>query len=214
MNSDVSRQELARQALLFFRDTRMAMERLECSGIVPSLVMASESICGCRGKVVTTGMGKAGHAAQKIASTFSSLGIPSCYLHPAEASHGDIGIATRGDILLVFSTSGKTREVIETAELFRRLSAGGIDDDGGKVVSITSHPDSPIRSMSDVVVDIGIVREAGHLSLAPTTSIVVMLVVADAIATMCAWRRGLTKDEFGMRHHGGYLGRKCRGEEP
>jgi len=198
----------------FMSTTRLAIATLETAGIIPSVVAASDAVCECQGKVITTGMGKAGHAARKSSSTFSSLGSPSCYLHPAEASHGDSGIAEPGDLLLVFSTSGKTREVIETIDLFRRLTAGGIDDAPSKVVAITSHPESPVRDMSDVVIDIGIVREAGHLSLAPTTSVVVMLVVADMVASLCAYRRGLTVEQFGLRHHGGYLGRKCRGEEP
>jgi arabinose-5-phosphate isomerase len=111
------------------------------------------------------------------------------------------------DVLMVFSTSGKTREVIETVELARKLGVC-------KVIAVTSHPDSPIRALSDVIIDIGVIKEAGYLSLAPTTSIVAMLIAADAVATGCAKAKGLSKDDFGLRHHGGYLGRKCRGEVP
>lgn len=191
----------------FFSDTMANLSSLPFDGMAPAVVAAINAICMCDGKVVMTGLGKAGHAAEKAASSFSSLGMPSCYLHPAQSSHGDVGVVEPKDILVAFSTSGKTREVIETIELARQLGVS-------KVVSITSHPESPIRSMSDIVIDMGIVNEAGYLSLAPTTSIVAMLIVADAVATGCAKAKRLTRTEFGLRHHGGYLGRKCRGEEP
>jgi arabinose-5-phosphate isomerase len=167
---------------------------------------AVDVICSCKGKIITTGMGKAGYAAEKAASSFSSLGMAACYLHPAQASHGDSGIIQNGDVMLALSNSGKTREVIETIQLARNL---GID----KVISITSHEASPVRDLSDVIISMGPIQEAGHLALAPTTSIIMMLIVSDMIATISAQRRGLTIQEFGLRHHGGYLGQKCRGEE-
>jgi arabinose-5-phosphate isomerase len=191
----------------FYRVTRHHLRNLPMYSIIPASVEAITTICRCKGKLITTGLGKAGHAAQKVASSFSSLGVPSCYLHPAQASHGDVGVVSKGDILLVFSTSGKTREVIETVELARKLNVS-------KVISITSHPESPLMHMSDLVISIGLVPEAGHLGLAPTTSILAMLMAADAIATGCALVKGLTREGYGLRHHGGYLGAKCRGEEP
>jgi len=157
-------------------------------------------------KIVTTGLGKAGHAARKAASSFCSLGFQSCYLSPSEASHGDVGIIAPGDCLLVFSTSGKTREVLETIDLAQKL---GIH----KVIVITSHIDSPIRKAADVILDMGDIVEAGYLGLAPTTSILVMLIIADMLALVCAEMSEITVEKFGLRHHGGYLGRKCRGEE-
>lgn len=202
---EANRIELYRQALLFMAETRLAIERLETSGIIPSIIEASDAVCACKGKLITTGLGKAGYIAEKSSSSFSSLGIPSCYLHPAQASHGDIGVVQEGDAMLVFSTSGKTREVIETINLARKLNVW-------KVISVTSHPESPVRSLSDIVIDIGIIREAGYLSLAPTTSSTIMLVVADMLATLCAWRSGITMESFGLRHHSGYLGSLARGE--
>jgi len=163
-------------------------------------------ICECKGKIITTGMGKAGYAAEKAASSFSSLGMAACYLHPAQASHGDSGIIQAGDVMIALSNSGKTREVIETIQLARNLNIG-------KIISITSHDISPVRELSDVVVGLGPIQEAGYLSMAPTTSIIMMLIVTDMIATISAKHRGLTIQEFGLRHHGGYLGKKCRGEE-
>jgi len=173
---------------------------------VPSnLADAVSAILHCQGTVITTGMGKAGHAARKCSSSLCSLSFKSSYVHPGDAAHGDIGIAGPSDVMLAFSTSGKTREVLETIDFARNLGVG-------RVVSITSHPDSPIREMSDVVVDMGEVVEAGHLSLAPTTSILVMLLFADMIALVAAEIKGVTREQYGVRHHGGYLGQKCRGE--
>jgi len=204
---DGDNQEMTKQAMDFVAATRCALEHFENFGSIPSIIAAANSLSNCSGKVITSGMGKNGHIAAKSASTLSSLGISSCYLHPAEASHGDVGIVQPNDVLLVFSTSGKTREVIETIDLVKKL---GIS----KVVSITSHPNSPVRDSSDLVVDIGIIKEAGFLSLAPTTSLVIRLVVSDIIATLCAWKRRFKIEEYALRHHSGYLGRKSRGEEP
>lgn len=198
-------EDVYKQFNSFIETTKISIENLLTMGIVPSIVMAVDSICLCQSKVVTTGLGKAGHAAEKSASSFSSFGIPACYLHPASASHGDVGIIQKGDVLLAFSTSGKTREVIETVQLSRKIGVG-------KVISITSHSDSPIRNISDIVIDMGIIKEAGYLSLAPTTSIIVMLIVSDIIATICAKKKNVTNEFFGLRHHSGYLGAVARGD--
>ena len=154
---------------------------------------------------ITTGMGKAGHIAQKASSSFSSLGIPSFYIHPGESSHGDIGVVRPGDTLIVFSTSGKTREVVETVDFTRKLNVG-------KIIAITSHPDSIIREKSDITIDMGEIRESGYLNIAPTTSIVVMLAIADMIAVNVAQMNGFTMKDFYIRHHGGYLGEKSKKE--
>lgn len=171
----------------------------------PGVAKAAELLANSKDRIVTTGMGKAGHIAEKVSSTLSSLGMPSCYVHPGEAAHGDLGMVKKGDVLFAFSTSGKTREVIETIE---RAKALGVL----KMIAITSHPDAPIRKMVDVVVDIGFFEEAGYLNIAPTTSTTMMLIYADMIATMAAHIRGFTIEDFGLRHHGGYLGQKVRGE--
>ena len=153
--------------------------------------------------VVTTGMGKAGHIAQKAASSFSSLGTPSFYIHPGEASHGDVGVIRPRDILLVFPTSGKTREVVETVNFARKLNVS-------KVISVTSHLDSIIRRQSDITIDMGIIRESGYLGIAPTTSIVVMLVIADMLAVNVAEINKFGMKDFYIRHHGGYLGKQAK----
>ena len=162
-----------------------------------------EVISYCKGKIVTTGMGKAGIAMRKFSSTLCSLGFPSCYLHPGEASHGDLGLLDSDDVLFVASTSGKTREVLETINLARKMAVQVI-------VGITSHTDSPIRDKANIVLNMGIIKEAGHLGLAPTSSILVMLALTDALALVAAKEAGLTKKQYGVCHHSGYLGQVAR----
>lgn len=180
----------------------VAMDSISISPDLPKIV---QEILDCKGIIVTTGMGKAGHAMRKFSSTLCSLSFPSSYLHPGEASHGDLGIISGEDILFVSSTSGKTREVLETIDSARAM---GIK----KVIGITSHIDSPIRQKADLIMDMGIVQEAGHLHLAPTSSILIMLALTDCIALTAAKEKGITKEDYGKRHHGGYLGRIARGE--
>ena len=158
---------------------------------------------GCEGKVLTTGMGKAGHIARKFAATLSSTATPAVYIHPGEAAHGDLGLISGKDVLVAFSTSGKSREVNEMLELSHHL---GLES----VIGITSHPESPLREMSDVILDMGIIEEPCPLGLAPSASIAVMLAISDAIALTLMEVKGVTKDDYGLRHHGGYLGRKAR----
>jgi arabinose-5-phosphate isomerase len=164
---------------------------------------AIEILENCTGKIITTGMGKAGNIARKIASTLCSTGSPSSFLHPGEAAHGDLGILSNGDVILAFSTSGKTREVIEMLQLAEHF---GID----KIISITSHPDSTIRSLSNVVIDMGQVQEPCYLHLTPTSSTTVQLAIGDALALVLMERKKFTREQYGLRHHGGYLGQKAR----
>jgi len=196
--------DAAEEARSFLSDTKKALDGF----IIPHrLYDVVDAVFSCKGVIVTTGLGKAGHVARKCSSSLCSLGMQSCFLNPAEASHGDVGIIREDTMLIVFSTSGKTREILETMDLARKLSVG-------MIVAVTSHPESPVREASDIVLDMGDIKEAGHLGLAPTTSILIMLIIADMLALCCSRVRNLTKEEFGLRHHGGYLGKKCRGEEP
>lgn len=160
----------------------------------------------CRGKIITSGMGKAGIIMQKFSSTLCSLGSPSCYLHPGESSHGDLGLITNKDILFIASTSGKTREVLELIELSRKIKVK-------KIVGITSHIDSPIREKADLVLDMGIVKETGHLHIAPTTSTLIMLAITDCVALLIAKEKGFTAEDYALRHHSGYCGSMARREE-
>lgn len=156
-------------------------------------------------KIVTTGMGKAGASMRKFSSLLCSLGFSSCYLHPGEASHGDLGILSVEDVLFVASTSGKTREVLETIELAKNIGVY-------KIIGITSHKDSPIRDKVSFCIDMGEIVEGGDLGLAPTTSILVMSAITDMIALVASDINGLTKEQYSKYHHSGYLGKVARGE--
>lgn len=157
----------------------------------------------CKGKVLTTGMGKAGHIAHKFSATLCSTGTPASFLHPGEAAHGDLGIIEENDAIVAFSTSGKTKEVLNTLAAGRELGLH-------TVIGITSHPDSELRELSDVVLDMGTIKEACQFELTPTSSMAVMLAISDVLALLLMELNGFTPEDFGKRHHGGYLGKKAR----
>lgn len=152
------------------------------------------------GKLITSGMGKAGQIAMNMATTFSSTGTPSIFLHPSEAQHGDLGILQKNDLFLLVSNSGKTREILELAELSRTL------DSTLKFIVLTGNPGSPLARLADVVLGTGNPREVCALGLAPTTSTTVMNVIGDALVVETMKRIGFTVEEYNKRHHGGYLG--------
>ena len=173
--------------------------------VTPPFERAVIALRDSRGKVLTTGMGKAGHVARKFASTLCSTGTPASYVHPGEAAHGDLGLIGPEDCIVAFSTSGKTREVLEMLELGRHLGLK-------TVIAVTSHPDSELRVLSDIVVDMGVVSEPCIHGLTPSASTAVMLAISDAIALTLMELKGFSRDAFGLRHHGGYLGRKARSD--
>ena len=161
---------------------------------------AVNKLLACKGRVVTTGIGKAGFIAHKFAATLSSTGTPAFYIHPAEAGHGDMGMLDVGDCIVAFSTSGKSNEVIEMLEIAHHL---GIDS----IIGITSHVDSPIRELSEIILDMGSdIEEPCPLKITPSATIAVMLAISDAIALTLMELKNFTKEEYGMRHHKGYLG--------
>lgn len=164
---------------------------------------AVHTLAGCQGKVLTTGIGKAGHIARKFAATLCSTATPADFIHPAEAAHGDLGLVGANDVMIAFSTSGKSREVLEILELARHLGVA-------TVIGVTSHPDSELRSLSDLVLDMGIIEEPCPLGLTPSASMAVMLAISDAIALALMEVKGVTREDYGLRHHGGYLGRAAR----
>lgn len=157
----------------------------------------------CQGKVITTGIGKAGYIASKFAATLCSTATPAVFVHPAEAAHGDLGLVDEHDVLIAFSTSGKSREVLEILELARHLGVATL-------IGVTSHPDSELRERSDLVLDMGVIEEPCPLGLTPSASMAVMLAITDAIALSLMEQKGVTKEDYGLRHHGGYLGRAAR----
>jgi len=164
---------------------------------------AIDALRSCKGKVVTTGMGKAGFLARKFAATLSSTGTPAVFIHPAEAAHGDLGLIAAGDCIVAFSTSGKTLEIVELIELSRHLTQA-------QVICITSHPESELRRLSDVVLDMGVIEEPCPLGLTPSASMAAMSAIGDALALTLMELKGVTRREYGLRHHGGYLGHKAR----
>lgn len=171
--------------------------------VTPEFERALTALRDCPGKVLTSGMGKAGHIARKFASTLCSTGTPASYIHPGEAAHGDLGLIGAEDCLVAFSTSGKTREVIEMLELGRHIGLK-------TVIAITSHPESELRELSDIVLDMGVIEEPCPHGLTPTASIVVMLAISDAVALALMEMKGFSRHDFGLRHHGGYLGKRAR----
>lgn len=178
-------------------------EAIQSIPLGPSTTEAVRRIFTCRGKVFTTGIGKAGYVAKKAASTFCTTGTPSVFLHPGDASHGDVGVIAEGDILLAFSNSGMTREVHETILFSRQLSVDC-------VIAITATVDSLIAKESDVVIELGKLTEACPLGMTPSSTTAAMMALADALALTVMEERKFSKQDFALRHHGGYLGQKSR----
>lgn len=159
-----------------------------------------------RGKLVTSGMGKAGQIALNIATTFSSTGTPAVNLHPGEAQHGDLGVLQPDDVLLLISNSGKTREIVDLVRLAHGLYPGL------PVIVITGNPDSPLAETADVTLLTGGAPEVCPLGLTPTTSTTVMTVIGDVLVVATMEAIGFTREQYALRHHGGYLGQAARQE--
>ncbi len=152
------------------------------------------------GRVVVTGMGKSGHIAHKISATLASTGTPSFFLHPAEAIHGDLGMVTEDDVVLAFSNSGETGEIIGILPSLRRI--------GARLIAVVGNPGSTLGKRADITLDVSVEEEACPLGLAPTTSTTVALAVGDALAIALMELHGFTADRFALFHPGGSLGRK------
>ncbi len=163
---------------------------------------AVEILNGCRGKVALTGVGKSGIVARKVAATLSSTGTPAFFLHPGDAAHGDVGALAEGDVAVVLSYSGETDEILLLLDPIKRL--------GVPLVSMTGAPASTLGAASDVVLDVGIAREACPLGLAPTASTTVMLAMGDALALALLELRGFRPEDFAARHPAGRLGKGLR----
>lgn len=152
------------------------------------------------GKLITSGMGKAGQIALNMATTFSSTGTPAIFLHPAEAQHGDLGIMQKNDVMLLLSNSGKTREILELVVLARRLNPHT------PMIVLTGDPDSQLAAEADVALFTADVPEVCPLGLTPTTSTTMMTVIGDLLVVSVMEAIGFTASEYARRHHGGYLG--------
>lgn len=156
------------------------------------------------GKLITSGMGKAGQIAVNMATTFSSTGTPSVFLHPSEAQHGDLGVIQENDVMLLISNSGKTREIVELITLARNLRPNI------PIIVITGNPESQLALESDVCLPTGNPAEVCILGLTPTTSTTVMTVIGDILVVMLMTKIKFTNADYAKRHHGGYLGDKSR----
>jgi arabinose-5-phosphate isomerase len=163
-----------------------------------------ERVHKMKGKLVASGMGKAGQIALNIATTFSSTGTPAVFLHPSDAQHGDLGVVQPNDVLLLISNSGKTREILELVHLAENLY------EGLPLIVITSNKESELAQMSDVCIETGNPKEVCILGLTPSTSTTVMTVIGDVLVVMMMKRIGFSNEEYAKRHHGGYLGDKSR----
>jgi arabinose-5-phosphate isomerase len=157
-----------------------------------------------KGKVIVSGMGKAGQIAENIATTLSSTGTPAVFLHPSEAQHGDLGVMRENDILLVLSNSGKTREIIELTELTKNLYKNV------PLIVITGNPDGELPKVAEVCIFTGNPKEVCALGLTPTTSTTTMTVIGDILVVLEMKKIGFSHADYAKRHHGGYLGQKSR----
>ncbi|WP_212630537.1 KpsF/GutQ family sugar-phosphate isomerase [Pseudomonas sp. KB-10] len=184
------------------RTIRLELEAVQelLPRINADFIKACELILSCKGRVVVVGMGKSGHIGNKIAATLASTGTTAFFVHPAEASHGDMGMITKDDIVLVLSNSGSTAEIVTLLPLIKRL--------GIRLISMTGNPDSPLAKAAEVNLDARVSQEACPLNLAPTSSTTASLVLGDALAIALLEARGFTAEDFAFSHPGGALGRR------
>lgn len=192
------------EAVLALARGVLEIESAAIQGLIPRLdehfVRAHQLLLGCSSKVVVSGMGKSGHIGNKIAATLASTGTPAFFLHPAEASHGDLGMISPQDVLIALSHSGESEELLLIAPLLKRR--------GTPIISITGNPNSRLARLSDVHLDTSVEREACPLNLAPTSSTTAALAMGDALAVSLLQARGFTAADFALTHPGGSLGRQ------
>jgi len=165
-----------------------------------ALVHAVELLHDCKGRIVVSGIGKSGHIARKIAATFASTGSPAFFVHPAEASHGDLGMVTREDVFVALSNSGETAELLTIIPIVKRT--------GAKLIALTGASNSSLAQLADAHLDTSVEKEACPLNLAPTTSTTAALAMGDALAVALLDARGFKAEDFIRSHPGGRLGRK------
>ncbi len=196
---DLNDQKLRELALAVIRVEAQAVSGLT-EQINDDFVAACKLLFACQGRVVVIGMGKSGHIAGKIAATLASTGTPAFFVHPGEASHGDLGMITRHDVVLALSNSGETEEIIRILPLIKRL--------GVPLIAMTGNADSTLSNISTVHINVAVEQEACPLGLAPTSSTTAALVMGDALAVSLLDARGFTRDDFALSHPGGSLGKR------
>jgi len=191
--------DLRKSGVSVVRIEHAAVQALEAR-IDDDFVTACQYMLGCKGRIVVAGMGKSGHIGNKIAATLASTGSPAFFVHPGEASHGDLGMITESDVVLALSNSGETHEIVTILPLIKRM--------GAPLISMTGNPESTLAREADVSLDVGVAKEACPLDLAPTASTTAALVMGDALAIALLEARGFTAEDFALSHPGGSLGRR------
>lgn len=199
MSDNLSNEQLLALATEVVEIEARAVDNLK-NRLDGDFIAACELCMGTEGRVVVTGMGKSGHVSNKIAATLASTGTPAFFMHPAEASHGDVGMITQHDTLLAVSYSGETAEVITILPIVKRM--------GAKLLSMTGNPKSTLAKNADVHLDISVSEEACPLNLAPTASTTATLAMGDALAVALLKKRGFTADDFARSHPSGNLGKR------
>ncbi len=198
-DAQIEAQKLQRLGLAVIETEARAVSAL-ASRIDASFVQACQHMLACEGRIVVLGMGKSGHIGGKIAATLASTGSPAFFVHPGEASHGDLGMITAKDVVLALSNSGETDEILTILPLIKRL--------GVPLIALTGNPRSTLARAATVHVDVSVEQEACPLGLAPTSSTTATLVMGDALAVALLEARGFTAEDFARSHPGGRLGRR------
>lgn len=185
-----------------------AIKNIPIDGVIEKAVaILFDNIHQNGGKLVVSGMGKAGQIGMNIATTLSSTGTPAVFIHPSEAQHGDLGLVQKNDVLLLISNSGKTREVLEFDSLVKNLHSNI------PVLALTGNNESPLKELSDVCLYTGNPKEICPLGLTPTTSTTTMTIVGDVLVVSMMEKINFTKKDYAKRHHSGYLGQKAKANE-
>ncbi|MDS4041300.1 MAG: KpsF/GutQ family sugar-phosphate isomerase [Candidatus Competibacter sp.] len=195
MNPDKLKQLASQVLAIEARAVEQLMSRID-----DRFVRACAIMLRCQGRIVVLGIGKSGHIGGKIAATLASTGTPAFFVHPAEASHGDMGMITAGDVVMTLSNSGETDEILTLLPLIKRL--------GAPLIALTGNPDSTLAAAADVHLDVSVPQEACPLGLAPTSSTTATLAMGDALAVALLEARGFTAEDFARSHPGGRLGRR------
>jgi arabinose-5-phosphate isomerase len=189
---------------LLRRESRAISEIPVTASFNEAVTLIHDHVHGRKGKLICSGMGKAGQISINIATTFSSTGTPAVFLHPSDAQHGDLGVIQENDLMLLISNSGRTREILELVRLSRNLYPGI------PIIVITGNPGGELAGIADVCIHTGSPGEVCPLGLTPTTSTTTMTVIGDILVVLMMERIGFTRDQYARRHHGGYLGTKSR----
>jgi arabinose-5-phosphate isomerase len=204
MTENIDLPESEKLKLISLGQAVIKTEATAVSDLLPRIdnnfALACNFMLHCKGRIVVTGMGKSGHVGNKIAATLASTGSPAFFVHPGEASHGDLGMITSQDVVLALSNSGETGELVTIVPIIKRL--------GVPLISMTGNPNSTLATKADVALDISVTQEACPLGLAPTASTTATLAMGDALAVALLEARDFTEEDFARSHPGGSLGRR------